>query len=148
MKRTLQITASASFAVLCTLLLVGWSRSWRATDHFSLPVCPGIALTGRSYVGRLMFYPPSTHSNKIWISYPRHPKEDSQEYWDSIAPPWRILGPDHGPPVALVLPHWFPALVAGACTAIPWIRWRFSLRSLLVAMTVVGLILGTVAAFG
>ena len=34
-------------------------------------------------------------------------------------------------------PHWFLALFAGTAAAAPWIKWRFSLRTLLIATTLV-----------
>ncbi len=35
-------------------------------------------------------------------------------------------------------------LVAGAFAALPWLRWRFSLRTLLIAMTLVAAVLGLI----
>ena len=45
-----------------------------------------------------------------------------------------------------MLPHWFAALCPAALAAIPWIRWRFSLRTLLIATTLVAAALGTILA--
>jgi hypothetical protein len=44
------------------------------------------------------------------------------------------------------VPYWIPALVLGALSAAPWIRWssRFSLRTLLIATTLVAAALGLV----
>jgi hypothetical protein len=50
----------------------------------------------------------------------------------------------------LVLPYWIPTTLLGfaaAITAFPrhnWLRWRFSLRALLIGMTVVAVLLGLV----
>jgi hypothetical protein len=41
-------------------------------------------------------------------------------------------------------PHWFLALITGTAAAVPWIKWRFSLRTLLVAMALVAIVLGMV----
>jgi hypothetical protein len=38
--------------------------------------------------------------------------------------------------------HWFIIMPAGALAAAPWIRWRFSLRTLLIATTLVAVVLG------
>jgi hypothetical protein len=42
----------------------------------------------------------------------------------------------------LKLPHWFPVLVAPTLAVVPWLRWRYSLRTLLIATTVVAVVLG------
>jgi hypothetical protein len=43
----------------------------------------------------------------------------------------------------LWVPHWFPFVITATVAAAPWIRWRFSLRTLLIAMTLVAVVLGT-----
>jgi hypothetical protein len=40
------------------------------------------------------------------------------------------------------VPHWFLILGASTVAIAPWIRWRFSLRTLLIAATVVAVGLG------
>jgi hypothetical protein len=50
----------------------------------------------------------------------------------------------------LQLPHWLilPVFVVGAATSVfPLIRWRFSLRTLLIATTLVAVVLGLVVVF-
>jgi hypothetical protein len=47
----------------------------------------------------------------------------------------------------IVVPFWLPVLATGATGAaacVPWIRWRFSLRTLLIATTLVAVALGVV----
>jgi hypothetical protein len=44
--------------------------------------------------------------------------------------------------VTLDFPHWFLIVLFVALTAIPWIRWRFSLRTLLIVMTLLAAMLG------
>jgi hypothetical protein len=41
-------------------------------------------------------------------------------------------------------PHWFAMLTALAIAATPWLRWRFSLRTLLIATTLVAVVLGLI----
>jgi hypothetical protein len=41
-------------------------------------------------------------------------------------------------------PHWFAILIAGAVAVATWIRWRFSIRTLLIATTLVAVVLGAV----
>ena len=47
--------------------------------------------------------------------------------------------------IRLVLPYWSLVIVAGGFGAMPWIR-RFSLRTLLIATTLVAVVLGLIVA--
>ena len=44
----------------------------------------------------------------------------------------------------IAMPHWLPALLLAISAAAPWIRWKrqYSLRTLLIAMTLVAVVLG------
>ncbi len=46
----------------------------------------------------------------------------------------------------IVIPLWFPTVLFGTFFAAPWVRWskRFSLRTLLIATTLVAIALGTI----
>jgi hypothetical protein len=44
----------------------------------------------------------------------------------------------------LVVPHWLPASMLVTFAALPWIRWRFSLRTLLIGMAAVAAVLGLI----
>jgi hypothetical protein len=45
----------------------------------------------------------------------------------------------------IIAPHWFPLVIALSFVGVPWIRWRFSLRTLLIATTLVAVGLGLIA---
>jgi hypothetical protein len=42
------------------------------------------------------------------------------------------------------MPYWFPFALAIVAGIAPWIRWRFTLRTLLIATTLVAVVLGIV----
>jgi hypothetical protein len=42
----------------------------------------------------------------------------------------------------IAIPYWSLALVTGCSAALPWFTYRFSLRTLLIATTLVGVVLG------
>jgi hypothetical protein len=46
-----------------------------------------------------------------------------------------------------IIPYWFLVLLTCACAAAPWIRKRFSLRTLLITVTLVAVGLGLIVAF-
>jgi hypothetical protein len=59
-------------------------------------------------------------------------------------PTWRLARLNNGMPV-FGFPHWFPATVSIATAALPWFRYSFSLRTLLIATTLVAVGLGLIA---
>jgi hypothetical protein len=50
--------------------------------------------------------------------------------------------------IAFRFPFWFPVVITMALAAAPWLRWRFSLRTLLVATTLVAVGMGFDRAVG
>ncbi len=40
------------------------------------------------------------------------------------------------------IPHWFVIILAATSGIVPWLRWHFSLRTLLIATTLIALVLG------
>jgi hypothetical protein len=42
------------------------------------------------------------------------------------------------------MPSWFPILLLATTAILPWIRWRFSLRTLLIATTLIAILLGLI----
>jgi hypothetical protein len=59
---------------------------------------------------------------------------------------WKSQLPKTLMPTQVVFPHWFPALLAAVLAASPWIKWRFSVRTLLIGMTIIAAILGLAVA--
>jgi hypothetical protein len=45
---------------------------------------------------------------------------------------------------AILVPHWMLVLLVGGIGTIPWLRFQFSLRTLLIATTLVAVVLGLV----
>ena len=43
-----------------------------------------------------------------------------------------------------LLPYWVIVFSAAACASMPWLPWRFSLRTLLIATTLVAVVLGLI----
>jgi len=44
--------------------------------------------------------------------------------------------------INLAIPIWLPILLLASLAVVPWMRWQFSLRTLLVATTLVAVVLG------
>ena len=135
--RKLRIAWSTVCTFACVLLIALWVRSHRWVDEVrelnslhwqQLTSCQGWIHLRR---GGSLFDPYdrwSVYSNRISdvgpVSLPRSFK-------------WKIM-----PAPQVSLPHWLLALLCATSAAFPWIRWRFSLRTLLIAMTLVAVGLG------
>ena len=62
---------------------------------------------------------------------------------------WQIKAP-YPPTYRVNSPHWFLVMDAALLALLPWVRhlrWRFSLRTLLIATTLVAVVLGLIVYF-
>jgi hypothetical protein len=132
--RKLRIAWSVGWGLACVLLIVLWVRSHWWVDEVKelnsrhwqqLTSCQGWIHLRR---GGSLFDPYdrwNVYSNRISdvgsVSLPRAFK-------------WKIM-----PAPQVSLPHWFLALLCSALAAFPWMR--FSLRTLLIATTLVAVVL-------
>jgi hypothetical protein len=153
--RKLRIAFSVVCGIVCLLLIVMWGRSyWWADSAISQPSTLPRQIGFTSRRGRLTF-----------LVTQRDPRSRVADYFPSS---WRIdtdfLSNGFRDPAArprpmwvydadrrlgrlLIIPHWFPVLLFGAIATylwLPWFKWRFSLRILLVGITVVAVLLGAV----
>jgi hypothetical protein len=130
MARKLRIAVSVFFGVLTIVLCVLWVRSYSKQDtlntrwyfiaSFRGQLFADTGFLGERFDGR------DTHT-----LYTMTPDPVDQRYtWQPIAPVKRI-------------PYWVLVAIAGSIAAIPWRpAFRFSLRTLLIATTLVAVVLG------
>ena len=143
--RGLRIALSAVFGILCVLLIALWVRSyWRADrlesvssgpDYFVLGSGRGLIILGGGPNSRVPPISALKYSSFPAAKVPT-PTTFGFGYSEISAVGLR----------ALYIPYWFGVLVAAASVAVPWIPWRFSLRTLLIAMTLVAVGLGLIVA--
>ena len=140
--RKLRIAFSVGCGILCVLLIVLWARSYTWHDR----------LWGRfsDFQGFVL----SSYEGRIQLALER----------GLGIFPWRIVYAEpadrHGPPIYFpaiefplstfgsfwAVPYWLVFAVSSTLAIVPWLRWHFSLRTLLIATTVIGVILGTIIA--
>jgi hypothetical protein len=65
------------------------------------------------------------------------PKEFRQPLYTSLYFDWNVYGDG----IEFVIPYWLPAMLAATLAAVPWITWKFRLRTLLIVMTLVAVLL-------
>jgi hypothetical protein len=128
----------------CVLLVALWVRSYWRLDILEKRT-GFVAVQISSVIGRIAIghLDPRTTIGKSYLSVEAGDAAD-----------WRkggVLGfayYDDSFVTAFIAPHWLPALLSAALAVIPWISrsWRFSLRTLLIATTLVAVGLGVIVA--
>ena len=144
LSRALRITWTAFWGIACVLLCVLWVRSYWLGDGLQI-ISPPLHrhLILDSTRGRIGLFA-GDRLSQFWLV-----RWESQPITPEFIAEWRKdppknLGFDivtlgmHG----IFMPVWFPVLVFAAFGILPWLSWRFSLRTLLVATTVVATVLG------
>jgi hypothetical protein len=136
--RKLRIAFSAICIIVCVLLLVLWVRSYGRVDQAQCKISNTSVFVVVSMLGGLFFSTMETVDDSIVSSFYTDKISSEEEritlsYWQlSLIGPTKFVG----------VPHWFLATVCGVISILPWLRWRFSLRTLLIAMTLVAAVLG------
>ena len=144
--RNLRIAWSVAWGVVAVLLCVLWVRSYWQLDSFAgyvikwnvhASILPGTFLIGApNYPGRLPWMKTSMPTSSWWAAMeragaaPQYPR-----VWGRL----RTHGND-----MLSIPCWLSVFIVAAMGTLPWLPYRFSLRALLVATTLVAVLLGLI----
>ena len=153
--RKLRIAWSVGWGLIAVLLCVLWVRSYDWYDSMSgdvLARTEGESEVATSVIinswGGVVLLHTSVNSLVVRPLY-KYWRLDSTYHagflWEDTwsfarRPSWRH--------VRVTMPHWFLVLIATSFGALPWLPWwsnRFSLRTLLLATTLVAVVLGSVA---
>jgi hypothetical protein len=131
--RKLRIAWSVAWGVVVVLLCVLWVRSYKVVDFSDLIV---------SAHGNVFFSP------KLYLEPVGSRAGTAKSYWLygtsilTVSNVRVVRLPGTGPAIPYVL----FVLVAASLVATPWLRWHYSLRTLLIATTLVAVGLGTIIA--
>jgi hypothetical protein len=132
--RYLRIAWSVLCGILCFLVIALWVRSCWRTDILTMPRGAARVML-ISCPGAIEFQSLPWRTKLNLTSFPRG-RANTDIFWRWY---W-------GPRLTLVrVPYWPIALFTAMTGAAPWLRWRFSLRTLLIGMTVVAILLGTLS---
>jgi hypothetical protein len=140
--RYLRIAFSATCAIACVLLIVLWARSYWWSDGFKGPVL-GRYTMGESWEGQLFasVLPAGPATEFQFDSYALSDIEGP------IVPEHVFFVGREGAAVGVFVPHWFSVSLSATLAVLLWIhklKRRFSLRTLLIATTLVAVVLGLV----
>jgi hypothetical protein len=140
--RKLRIAWSVAWGIACLLIVVLWVRSTAYVDVLTVRATSSRTLSIASIPGVLWITPngfnPTTNR---W-----HRIVESADLWvragdNNVVTRRSLFGIMYR---WLKIPYWFLASVTAAISALPFLRWRFSLRTLLIAMTLVAVGLGVI----
>jgi hypothetical protein len=148
MLRYLRIAATVLSFTACVLLIALWVRSYYYLDDLSEPISRTRGIQITSVAGQARFavikLNPAVPHLQNWglescdskLGYAQSEIEDTS--WGFVGGEidfWTIWAP-----------HWFLVLLGVLFAAVPWISRRFSLRTLLIATTLIALVLGLIVA--
>ena len=140
--RKLRIAWSVAWGMVAVLLCVLWVRSQWRVDVIGGPITADWSVGFLSYPGasglgfeKRSLIPTWTMANDTTVRWLLLNGDlYSSPLWGGVI--WR-----NG---SYVAPDWFLISIAFCLAALPWIRWRFSLRTLLIATTLVAVGLGVI----
>ena len=132
-RRRLRIAWSVFFGVLTVTLCLLWVSSYysSATVWEWLPINRYVQV--RSNYGGL----------EVIVTMEHHP---SQIHFDSVTLDFRrwelVMYGGYPPRFSVLTPHWLLVILSAVLTALPWLPFRFSLRTMLIATTLIAVVLG------
>jgi hypothetical protein len=165
--RKLRIAWSVAWGVFSLLLIALWVRSYTYWDRPHGPFGPWHSFYLNSIRGHLFLnIMPEKNSTWAWMTIPATSLTDTEargEEFSATFPvsagvpqtiyrfqfQWEIdmlgVGVVKTPSVRYVaMPYWFLVALIAVTAAVPWLPWRFSLRTLLIAMTLIAVVLGAI----
>jgi len=138
--RKLRIAWSAICAITCVVLVALWVRSYWWLDNVNFSTAGTTVV--QSFNGSLAF----VYSREI--SNPGLTTLSAKKLATLIKPiELRTKWPDwyfgsNQKTLTIRLPYWFVTLLPCVLAAVPWMRWRFTIRTLLIITTLVAALLG------
>lgn len=141
----LRIAVSALFAVVTVLLCVLWVRSYSISDTLRGPASNNSRIWINSLEGRVNISAPWRGGGaghwtirRTAITLP----DESLDLERFFSQCLRFEVWHEHPIRGVIVPYLFLVLLAGICAFLPWASYRFSLRTLLIATTLVAVVLG------
>jgi hypothetical protein len=139
--RKLRIAWSVGWGVVGLLLLALWVRSWTMLDNVTGHLPGLVSMSSTSAYGRIVFGMPSVKL-PLRLKYQRFVLDENSFGGRPEGPrKWFVFQSDLAG-VALQVPHGMLVLLSCIGATVPWLPWRFSLRTLFIAMTLVAVGLG------
>jgi hypothetical protein len=147
MLKCLRIAVTAVSLTACVLLVALWVRTKYAIDSFGGPLSASKAFYVMSRHGGIGLLLAQWNSEWMYLKYPADEfvsSEFEMEIGYKTALGFVQYVKDPGA-FRIRVPYWSLVSLSAVFAAIPWLRWRFSLRTLMIGTTLVAVWLGVVA---
>ena len=150
--RKLRIAGSVVWGLACALLIVLWVRSYWWVVSVSKRVSATTWITGWSLEGEILWMLESNPNDSRPAGWNIN-KTRIEEFSDIMdGNPYYQPHPFGSPLLRRfafdskqgAIPYWFSASIVATLAALPWLRKRYSLRTLLIATTLIAVVLGLV----
>jgi hypothetical protein len=155
MRKYLRIMVSALSLTAGVLVIALWVRSYHKWDSFGWMTLGPWAIRAESVIWKIIFICEELGDNNELFFDGTLWELDSDDDIGGAKQTF-VPGPlgfsyyvEENIFTQVVVPHWFLIFVSASIAAVPWLTWlrRFSLRTLLIATTLVAVGLGTVIYF-
>ena len=150
--RKLRITWTVFCGIACVLLIALWVRSVSWDDGSGIRLTSNYCLYGEQIRCRVLIYisqlKPGLEPSHWWSQ--SIDANDFEIVKENTGPSMLGFGVTHRPGYFRIrLPHWFLVAATATAAVVPWFswRWHFSLRTLLIATTLVAVVLGLIVYF-
>ena len=152
--RKLRIAWSVLWGLLAVLLLVLWMRSYHYGTHYQHLLSTTHWVTSDTRVGRVYISwragDPKNLRQGLFVEEIDDETRATLERMHSQNDTLGFAFHHHAFPAAdvraVTLPYWFLVLLTATLAPLPWLPWKFSLCTLLIATTLVAVVLGLVVA--
>jgi len=140
----LRIAVIIACAFACLLLFVLWARSYWRADQIDTREDPvqWYVTSAQGHISLERYSDLALFATRDWDFTTSDPRD--VETFANLTRLGFYIEVDLNAHI-IVIPYWFLTIVPAAIGALalrPWLRWQFSLRTLLIAMTVVAAALG------
>jgi hypothetical protein len=144
--RKLRIAWSVGWGILAVLLIVLWVRSYWWEDYLHINRADWSFYIAAQRGELMLFFGPPVDKVSMWIDYGNQEVEHYYRNFDSLLMLGFWFGVEELFPgtYSIYLPLAFIVPVFSMLTIAPWINWRFTLRTLLIATTLVAVLLGLI----
>jgi hypothetical protein len=148
--RYLRIAFSATCLIACELLIVLWVRSYSKVDSCQWPTGEHSTLHIQSASGRIIAFAIPYSGGWRTGSIPVENVGPSKVLKSPVMGTANYVSFYNGASRIGVVPYWavfLPVATIAAAISLPWIRklrWQFSLRTLLIATTLIAAVLGLI----
>src|SRR5438552_3644750 len=134
--RKLRIAFSAACLIACLLLIVLWVRSYQKVDGFR---------SDNDFIyedTQSRLYVVNSVDGNVYLSITD--RDPMGEWVTTYNTNNRFAISSTNSSTTVTFPNLFPTLICIALGVVPWFRWRFSLRTLLIATTLFAVMLGVI----